>query len=206
VAIELGKNMEINEIEKLLKKFRWNTLQSMYGCAHSSIIGFISTEWINLSPEEHSVLDGAPSPKRGKGRRGQKNADILLCKGDNPLIPVEVETSVSKYEEKLQSLFDYLNNTTDFNGAEFGLLFMTNLCKGEMKYKHNWDKVKDRVKEEKESTIAFVSINKEKNYLGKDSPLNILRKRNDYYPWGVVIIDYWIYNANQEREGNLWKK
>ena len=143
MAIKLGENMEINEIEELLKKFRWNTLQSMYGCAHSSIIGFISTEWINLSLEEHTILDGAPSPKRGKGRRGQKNADILLCKGDKHLIHVEVETLVSKYEEKLKSLFDYLNNTTEFNGAEFGLLFMTNLCKGKMKYKHNWYKVRN---------------------------------------------------------------
>lgn len=83
--------MEVKEIEDLLKAFRWNTLQRMYGCAHSSIIGFISTEWINLS-SKNSILDGAPSPKTGKGRLGQKNADILLCRGDKPIIPVEVET------------------------------------------------------------------------------------------------------------------
>jgi hypothetical protein len=47
--------MEINEIEKLLKKFRWQTLQDIYGSAHSSIIGFITTEWLNLS-KENSVF------------------------------------------------------------------------------------------------------------------------------------------------------
>jgi len=197
--------MEINQIEKLLKKFRWNTLQKMYGCAHSSIIGFISTEWINLSPEENSILDGAPSPITGKERSNKRYADILLFKGDNPLIPVEVETSVSKYEEKLQTLLTYLRNTKDFNGIEFGLLLMTNLGQGGKKYKHNWNNIKDCVKKEREA-ITLISVTKEKAQLKKDSPLDILRKRNDYYPWNIVTIDYWIYKVNQEREGNLWKK
>lgn len=196
--------MEINNIEMLLKKFRWNTLQRMYGCAHSSIIGFISTEWINLSPE-NSILDGAPSPIIGKGRPGQTNADILLCKNGTPFIPVEVETNVSEYGEKIKSLFDYLDNKKNFDGIEFGLLFMTNLCKGDMKYKHNWEKIKKSVKNEKDA-IALVSVIKEKVQLKNDSPLDVLRKRNDYYPWEVVSIDYWIYKANRVKEGNLWKK
>lgn len=197
--------MDIGEIEDLLKKFRWGTLQRMYGCAHSSIIGFISTEWISLSPW-NSILDGAPSPIIGRGRKGQTNADILLCKGDKPFIPVDVETNVSKYDEKLSSLFAYLNNKNNFNGVEFGLLFMTNLCNGDTKYKHNWEKIKHRVIENKKTNIALVSIIKERAQLENNSPLNVLRMRNDYFPWDIITVDYWIYSANRTKEGNLWKK
>jgi hypothetical protein len=197
--------MDINEIEKVLKKFRWSTLQRIYGCAHSSIIGFISTEWINLSPE-NSILDGAPSPITGKGRTGQTNADMLLCKGDSPFIPVEVETNVDKYDDKLKSLFAYLNNKDDFDDIEFGLLFMTNLCEGDKKYKHNWDKIKDSVSKNGKNAIALVSIIKERAQLKRDSTLNVLRKRNDYFPWDITTVDYWIYRANRTKEGNLWRK
>ena len=96
--------MDAKNIETMIQEFRWEILQKMYECAHSSIIGFISTEWISLSLKKNSLLDGAPSPITGKGRSGQKNADILLCKGDNPSIPVEVETQVAKYEDNLDSL------------------------------------------------------------------------------------------------------
>ena len=197
--------MDIKEIVGLLKAFRWGTLQRMYGCTHSSIIGFISTEWINQS-KDNSILDGAPSPEVGKGRHGQKNADIILCKGDRPFIAVEVETSVDKYSEKIESLSTYLNNTEHFNGIEFGLLFMTNLTKGGMKYRHCWGPLKVKVKE-KNDTIALVSINKRKVPLGDDT-LSRLRKRNDYYPWNIVKIDYWVHKKDQPKtaEGNLWKK
>lgn len=169
-----GDNMDIGRIEDLLKKFRWGTLQKMYGCAHSSIIGFISTEWINFS-RENSIIDGAPSPETGKGRKGQTNADILLCKGDGPFIPVEGETNVSKYHEKLSTLFTYLDNNNNFDGIEFGLLFMTNLCKGDTKYKHNWEEIKQRVIKNKTNDIALVSIIKERAPMENPSFLNALR-------------------------------
>ncbi len=195
--------MNITEIEGLLRSFRWITLQRMYGCAHSSIIGFISTEWINASPD-NSILDGAPSPEIGKGRRGQTNADILLCKGDKPLIPVEVETNVANYCKKLESLFSYLENNNNFSRfTEFGLLFMTNLCTGRMSYQHNWEKIKRRVLKGR-NAIALVSIIKEKAQLENNSELNVLRNRNQYYPWDIVTVDYWIYTPNETREGNLW--
>ena len=94
--------------------------------------------------------------------------------------------------------------TTEFNDVEFGLLFMTNFCNGDNKYKHNWDSIK-RIVKEKNASIALVSIIKERVQLQKTS-LNILRKRNDYYPWNIVKIDYWIHKENQAKEGNLWKK
>lgn len=197
--------MDIKEIVDLLKAFRWATLERMYGCAHSWIIGFISTEWINQS-EDNSILDGACSPSIGKGRPGQKNADIILCKGDRPFIAVEIETLVDKYSEKVESLSTYLDNTKDFNGIEFGLLFMTNLTKGDMKYKHCWDTIKMKIKEKNE-TITHVSINKVKVSLYGNA-LSHLRKRNDYYPWDIVKIDYRVHKKDQPgtAEGNLWKK
>jgi len=198
--------MDAEGMEKIIKQFRWELLQKMYGCAHSSIIGFISTEWVSLSPDENPILDGAPSPIIGKGRDGQKNADILLCKADKPLIPVEVETQFHKYKEKLDSLLAYINNRNDFDGIDFGILFMTNLCNGPTKYKHNWDNIKKVIKEEKKCNIVLVSVIKEKASL-KDTVLDTLRKRNDYFSWDITSIDYWIHDEKGViKEGNLWSK
>ncbi len=199
----MSTNKRINQIEELLKKFRWATLGKMYGCAHSSIIGFISTEWINLSGN-NSILDGAPSPYTGQGRTGQRNADIILCQADKPLIVVEVETQVGKYREKLSSIYDYLENDKEFNGIGFGLMIMINLCSGDRKYKHSWDEIKKEVRN-KNYPIALVSLEKERVSLG-NSILDKLRKRNDYFPWEVINIDFWIYSDDEELEGNLWKK
>jgi len=198
--------MNALDIEKILKDFRWSTLQMMYGSAHSSIIGFISNEWINLS-EDNSTFDGAPSPITGKGRTGQNNADLLLCKGNKPLIVVEVESGVSKYSEKIESILDYFKNTKDFDGLQWGLMVMSNVYgapKKDMRYKHNWDEIKKKVKA-KNDAIALVSIEKSKAQLD-DSTLGRLRKRNDYYSWNIVNIDYWIHSGNHDVEGNLWKK
>lgn len=139
--------MKCFQIEKFLKRLQWDTLRNIYGCAHSSIIGFISSEWINQS-KLNSVLDGAPSPKIGTGRTGQKNADVLLCRDDKPLVVVEVETGVSKYSEKIDSLWAYLSNSNDFKGMELGILIMTNgyAKSSNMAYKHDWESIKEKVK------------------------------------------------------------
>jgi len=192
----------------------------MYGSAHSSIIGFISTEWINLS-KDNSIFDGAPSPITGKGRSGQKNADLLLCERNRPLIVVEVESGVSKYTKKIESILDYFKkteDTEDFDGLQWGLMVMSNVYYGGPKKdkkdenyvqcKHNWEKIKEKVKEEgKDSAIALVSIEKSKAQLDKSTPWGRLRKRNNYYPWDIVNIDYWIHSGNHDKdvEGNLFK-
>ena len=195
--------MKSDQIVEILKTFKWDVLRFMFGCAHNSIIGFFSTMWINQS-DHNSILDGAPSPIIGKSRTGQKNADILLCKGDKPCIVVEVETSVNKYQDKLKSVQDYLKN---ISGLEFGLLVMTNLCKGDAKYKHNWDDIKTEKKnidQDNSANIALVSIEKRKVELDKNSALSKLRRRNDYYPWQIVRIDYWVHdNDGVIREGSL---
>ena len=188
----------------MLKSFNWSVLSRMYGCAHNSIIGFISAEWISQS-EENSVLDGAPSPVIGKGRKGQKNADTLLCKGNLPFIVVEVETVVDKYEAKLDSLLQYIGNARNYLGIAFGLLFMSNLTTGTAKYRHNWEPIKDKVRKSGQN-VALVSVEKEKSKLS-DSVVDQLRKRNDYNSWEFSRIDYWVRDSTgKELSGTLWKK
>ena len=151
-------------IENFIRMFNWDIITRMYGSSHNSVIGFLSSEWIKQS-SDHSVLDGAPSPFVGKGRKGQKNADILLCKGDKPFIVVEVETTVVKYLEKIDSIAAYLENTKNYDGIAFGLLVMLNYTNGENKYKHNWHDAKEYAMS-KDIPIAFVSIEKSKADLG----------------------------------------
>ena len=189
-------------VENFIRMFYWGIITRMYGSSHSSVIGFLSSEWIKKS-SDHSVLDGAPSPFVGKGRKGQKNADILLCKGDKPFIVVEVETIVSKYLEKIDSIAAYLENTKNYDGIAFGLLVMLNYTNGENKYKHNWHDAKEYAMS-KDIPIAFVSIEKSKADLG-DTVLDQLKKRNEYYPWETSNIDYWIYGSDRKIiEGILW--
>ena len=191
-------------IENIIKMFNWGIITRMYGNSHSSIIGLLSSEWIKRS-SNHSVLDGAPSPFVGKGRKGQKNAEILLCTGDKPFIVVEVETTVSKDLEKIDSIAAYMENTKDYDGISFGLLVMLNYTNGADKYKHNWHDAKEYAMS-KDIPIAFVSIEKSKADLG-DTVLDQLKKRNEYYPWETSSIDYWVYGSDRKIiEGNLQKK
>lgn len=199
--------MTSSEIENLLKSFRWSILQRMYGSANCSIIGFISTEWINLS-ENNSILDGVPSPQIGKGRTGQINADILLCSRDKPYIVVEVESDIEKYAKKIQSILCYLRNDGEFCSLKFGLLLMSNIYGAKdssLNRKHNWKDIKDVVTEESKP-IALVSIEKNKMQ-SDDSLLGQLRARNNYYLWDIASIDYWIFDEERSvKEGSLWKK
>jgi len=193
--------MEADQAAKIIKTFKWDVLRSIYGGAHSSIIGFLSTMWVGQS-KDNSVLDGAPSPITGGRRLGQKNADILLCKNGSPFIVVEVETNVSKYQDKLRSLQAYLQNNMNYAGVEFGMMVMMNFCKADMKYKHNWNVIKREV-EEAQVNIALVSIEKARAILD-GSVLGKLRSRNDYYPWEIVKIDYWVRDESGAiSEGNL---
>jgi len=197
--------MTSKEILSLLEKFAWSKLNQIYGCAHSSIIGFIAYEWLQQS-DKNSLLDGAPSPKIGLGRKGQKNADLLLCKDKYPFIPVEVETTVSKYPEKLQTLFDYKNK---FSTINFGLMYLTNLTTGFNKYQHNWGEIKNDIcnqKAENRNTIALVSAIKRK-VIKEDNERSRLLRRNDYSGWETIQIDYWIFDKNETiLEGNFWRE
>ncbi len=188
-------------MESIIREFNWNIVTKMYGNPHSSIIGFISSEWIKKS-SDHSVLDGAPSPFVGKGRKGQKNADILLCKGDKPFIVVEVESYAPKYLEKIDSIVSYMENTKDYEGINFGMLVMLNYTNGKDKYKHNWRYAKEYALS-KNIPIAFVSVERIRADL-EDTVLGRLKRRNEYYPWEIKSIDFWVYGSDRKIiEGNL---
>jgi hypothetical protein len=191
------------EILNLVKNFKWNNLNRVYGCAHSSIIGFITYEWLDNSLE-NSVLDGAPSPVIGNGgRTGQKNSDLLLCKNSKPFIPVEVETQVKKYDSKLDSLIDYKNN---FDSIEFCLFYLSNLTNGEKKYKHCWDSLKEKIIE-KNYPFALLSAEKQKINFESQTKWSDLLKRNDYSQWEIVNIDCWIFDINKDIiDENIWRK
>lgn len=194
--------MKAKAIAKFLKNLKWNKLCNIYGSAHPSIIGFISYTWINQS-QYNTVLDGAPSSSRGHGRRGQNNADLLLCRQKKPYIVVEVESGVSNYQDKIETIQKYLENTKEFNGLRFGLLIMTDmydLPKG----KTCWDIIRNKIKKIK-FPIALVFIEKKK-IKPDNSPLGILRKLNTYYPKDVVAVDYWIHTSNQDKKGTLYRK
>ena len=192
--------MAKENIVDFLKSFKWKILRNMYGCAHNSIIGFVSSSWISQS-QHNTVLDGAPSPNVGSRRRGQRNADILLFQDNRPYVVVEVESGVSKYCEKINSIQRYLRNAKEFDGLKFGLLIMTNMYDYK-KCKHNWDVIADEIKK-MEETMAFVSIEKRKAMLGV-SPLEKLRRRNDYYPWDIEKIEYWIHAPTRDIRGSLY--
>lgn len=99
--------MNEKEFETLIKGFNWKFLKEMYGSTHNSVIGFISCEWI--TKQKGFVFDGAPSPIVGMGRKGQINADLLLCREEQPIIVVEVESTIKDYEKKLEHLKRYLD-------------------------------------------------------------------------------------------------
>jgi len=198
--------MKSYEIAELIKRFEWSHLNKIYGCAHSSIIGFITYEWLKLS-QNNNVIDGAPSPNIGKGRTGQTNADLLLCSNERPYIPVEVETNVIKYPEKLKSLFDYKNA---FPTVEFGLFYMTNLKSGDSKYQHNWENIKQNIINKSGANkmpIALISSIKRRIDFSEKNNWSELLKRNDYSSWEIINIDYWICDTQVEVvQGNLWRK
>ena len=196
--------MTAKKIEILLRKFKWDRLCKMYGSAHSSLIGFISTTWISQS-QSHAVLDGAPSSSRGHGRRGQKNADILLCRQKKPYVIVEVESGASNYLDKIRSIEGYLRNTKEFNGVQFGLLVMTNMH-GLHKGENCWDRIEDKVKKLKVA-IAFVSVEKRKVKLGASlSPLDRLRHLNGYSNKSIVKIDYRVHTPTLDKRGTLYRE
>lgn len=195
----------MKDIESFLLRFPWKRLSRMYGCAHHSIIGFISSEWIKQG-KDNSILDGAPSHTIGNGRKGQQNADVLLCKKDKPFIVVEVESDIAQYPSKVKSLKGYLENLEDFTGLEFGVLVMSNANNADKRrrYKHHWDSIANVV-EESGKSMVLISLEKD-NIKPDGSILGRLRRPNGYSSWNIVKIDYKIYHRREIKEGNLWKQ
>jgi hypothetical protein len=194
------------DMENFLRCAKWNTLLNLYGSAHNSIIGFLSTTWLAQS-NKHFVLDEAPANQVGIGNRGNR-ADLLLCSDSTPIVVAEVESTVSKYNDKLEAVKSYLNNQKEFSGLEFGLLFLLNWTRSRRDiYTHHWNKLKDSIERTKHN-IALVSFEKKYTKLPFDKDLHLrLNEERSCYQWHYTSIDFWIHFGNQQpKSGNLWRK
>lgn len=192
-------------MENFLRCAKWNTLLNLYGSAHSSIIGFLSTTWLAQS-NKNFVLDEAPANQVGIGNRG-KRADLLLCSDSTPIVVAEVESTVKNYNDKLKVVESYLNNQKEFSGLEFGLLFLLNYTTGRDAYAHHWDELKAAIEKTKHN-IALVSFVKKRAELPFDKDLHPrLMEERGYYQWRYTSIDFWIHFEDQQtKSGNLWSK
>jgi len=191
-------------MENFLRCANWNILLNLYGSAHESIIGFLSTTWLAQS-NKHFVLDTPPANR--PGQRGRKHADLLLCSDSTPIVIAEVESTVYNYNDKLKAVESYLTNQVDFSGLEFGLLFLLNWTgrKRDNNYAHHWDELKASI-EKTNHNIALVSFVKGHAELpfNRDSHPRLMGKQG-CYPWRYTSIDFWIHFKDQQiKSGNLW--
>ena len=198
-------NKQPFDMENFLRCAKWNTLLHLYGSAHDSIIGFLSTTWLAQS-NKHFVLDTAPANQVGLRNKG-KHADLLLCSDSTPIVIAEVESTVDKYNDKLEVVESYLNNQKEFSGLEFGLLFLLNWTSKRDTYTHHWKELKDSIKKTKHN-IALVSFVKKHAELPFDKDLHPrLMEERSYYQWRYTSIDFWIHFEDQQiKSANLWRK
>lgn len=197
-------SQELFDIEHFLRSADWHTLARLRGSAHNTIIGFLSSRWLNYSLDRNFVLDGVPHAGKGNEKR---YADLLLCRDSLPLIVVEVESTVKNYDEKLETLYKYLDNTEEFSGLQFGMLVLLNDTSGKGRYQHHRDKRKIKICQDTRN-IVLVSLQKH----GEPLPFNAetharLSKATGYSEWVYQSIDFWIHFHNHEvRECNLWSR
>ena len=194
------------DMENFLRCANWNILLNLYGSAHNSIIGFLSTTWLAQS-NKHFVLDTAPANQVGQRNKG-KLADLLLCSDSTPIVVAEVESTVKKYNDKLKVVESYLNNQEEFSGLEFGLLLLLNWTgRKRDNYHPNWDELKASIEKTKHN-IALVSFEKKATELpfNRDSHPRLMEERG-WFQWGYTSIDFWIhFNDQQIKTDNLWRK
>lgn len=186
----------LNEI----KRFKWKTIKQMYGNAHSSVIGFISTEWINSNnKEKRFILDGAYSIGNEKNKY---TADLILCEGNKPQVVVEVESGISKYSDKIESLKTYLNEKdTNF---KFGILIMLNGWRRKKDdggyWEHNWGIEKEILKDIQDK-ILLISIKKKERE--KNNPIIKETKNRNHYNKENMEVVCRSYISGKTKEYNL---
>ncbi len=197
-------SQELFDVEHFLRSAKWDTLSKLYGSAHSTIIGFLSSSWLCYSPS-HFVLDGAPSTYIGSKEHEKRHADLLFGIDKSPFIVVEVESTAKQYEEKLKTLYTYLDHTEDFSGLQFGMLVLLNYTGREDSYQHHWDKLKTVVCQ-RSHNIVLVSLQKRPERPPFDAKTHDrLSKDTGYYHWVHQSIDFWVhFQTHQVREGHLW--
>lgn len=180
-----------------IKCFKWKTIKQMYGNAHSSVIGFISTEWINSNNKKNRfILDGAYSIESEKNKY---TADLILCEGDKPQVVVEVESGISKYSDKIKSLSTYLNK--EDTNLKFGILIMLNGWRRKKDdggyWKHNWS-IEEEITENIRDKILLISIKKKERE--KNNPIiKETRNRNHYNKENCEVVCR-SYISGQQKE------
>ncbi|MBE7420073.1 MAG: hypothetical protein HS128_20410 [Ideonella sp.] len=102
-----------------LRRANWHVATRTYGSSHATLIGVIADWWVKLEPDQHTVLDGAPS----FGDRNAGWCDLMLCDGHTPRGVVEVEGT--KPLDKLATLEGYFGSKKPSLGEmTFGLLLL----------------------------------------------------------------------------------
>lgn len=182
-------------LEKLIE-FNWEYLSSVYGSSHSSIIGFISYEWLKSNPTSNQVMDVPPGVMAEGNRR--VHADLVLFESGVPKIIVEVETA--KWEDKVKTIAHYLNSEK-YSSAK-GLLILTTVRSrfnnGEIAYNGKKStgtliELKDEItKSQKDISLVEILRYNDKEYLKKENKFQELRheKMTGYY-WQVKEIRFW---------------
>lgn len=111
-------NRRIDLLEEL-RRVPWSTLARVYGNCHPTMIGLVTRWWLELSPDTHWVLDGAPS--YAIGNRGR--ADAVLCDDHGPSGVLEVEASYQA--ETAKKVGKYLaSRRKELAGMWFGILVL----------------------------------------------------------------------------------
>lgn len=92
-------------LEKFFEEVK-NNLEILKGrcgnAAHSTLIGVISLSWLKIN-NDNRVQDGA------HGLR-DRVADLVLMDKNNNKIAVEVENTIGKLTQKIETLKHYINN------------------------------------------------------------------------------------------------
>lgn len=97
----------------------WKVARQTFGSSHATWIGLLVKWWVDLNPESHWVLDGAPSFATGRAGQG----DAILCDSNGPAGVLEVEGSVPIV--KIRTIEQYFKKRRpELRSIWFGILLV----------------------------------------------------------------------------------
>ena len=181
-----------------LSHFWWDTLSRFYGCAHSSTVGFLASQWISTAESgQRAVIDVPPCVHVGRYRR---HAYLLLFERGEPLCAVEVETSTTiNYAKRIKSLQRYVASPQRFGSGMTGLLVMCGTAEQLQGL--------DRKLLRGDHHVLLLTVE------GTDVPpradgstLNKLRRDEGYGWYHGETLRIVVYDAAYDREHLLWRR
>jgi hypothetical protein len=194
--------MDTHKFFDELTHYHWSELVQLRGNAHNSTIGFISLSWNRVSPNR-VALDAPPTYQKHEGQTGNKYADLLLLEDRRVKIAVEVETMVSKYSDKLDTLSAYFNNKKEFPAPVYGLMILLNSTGSKQTYKTNWGQLKQSI-EAKNLPVALVSIEKSLDDTFADPKVHPrLLGPSGFLSWRMSKIEAWFPTRGQAKPQQL---